>query len=180
MCKMKCTILQSYIEKIRRLKRRTSAKLGPSPHKPALLLSVITLIESGEITENVIRCSPELISTFQKHIRVLSSSKADIASPFFHLKGDKFWHLQPNRGRERELHETSTIVSMSRLHELVSYAQLDEELFDILSSSNGRTAIRNALIQEYFPSSQHEIRRLSATETTTPDYIKLLLEVTKD
>ena len=113
-------------------------------------------------------------------MKVLSSSKANIASPFFHLKGDKFWHLQPNRGRERELNETSTMVSMSRLHELISYAYLDEELFDILSTKNGRTAIRNALIQEYFPGSQREIDSLSATEQSTPDYIKLLLEATAD
>ena len=47
---MAVDILQKYIHKIRRL--NIDRAHGPAPHKPVLLLSVIELIEGGQVIEN--------------------------------------------------------------------------------------------------------------------------------
>lgn len=167
--------LRYYVEKFTHLKRRQSKKTGASPHKPVLLLSAILQIESKKIIDNVIRCTPQLEETFGKYMRGLTSSRPEIASPFYHLKGDKFWHHKPNPGFETKLNETSTITSKSLLNELVSHAFLDEALFEFLTNSDSMETIRQALIQQYFPNRQHDIDRHSVGEQETQQYKDQLL-----
>ena len=95
---MSTDILRKYVQKMKRL--RIDMAHGPAPHKPVLLLSIIELIESGQVVENKILVSPELAEIFLKYWRRVTNRKPDLAMPFFHLKSDKFWHLHPNAGYE--------------------------------------------------------------------------------
>ena len=54
-----------YMEHFRSLKR--AHNLGGAPHKPILLLSVAQLILSGEIADNRIRMTEELIVVFREN-----------------------------------------------------------------------------------------------------------------
>ena len=55
-------ILNYYSIKFSRL--RVDRSHGVAPHKPILVLSIIHLIQSGEITQNRIKLSQKLIRTF--------------------------------------------------------------------------------------------------------------------
>jgi putative restriction endonuclease len=87
--------LPSYIKKFSRL--RTAKINGISaPHKPVLLLAIITRIDKGEIKNNKIYIDPDLVATFKDlwHRLVHSTTfSSNFALPFYHLKSDGFWHL---------------------------------------------------------------------------------------
>ena len=55
--------LQKYVEKMKCL----NTSRGTAPHKPLLLLTIIELIERGQMHENKIYYSPDLEKTFIKY-----------------------------------------------------------------------------------------------------------------
>ena len=71
---METNILHNYIYEIQRL--RISKAHGNAPHQPILLLSIIELIEQGQISENKIIPSPRLVETF-----ISISQKSQIGNP---------------------------------------------------------------------------------------------------
>ena len=92
-------VLETYVEKMKRLK--IDRAHGAAPHKPALLLSLIALIESGQICENRITVTPELAETFAKYWLRVTKRPPNIGLPFFHLRSDGFWHHHANPGYEK-------------------------------------------------------------------------------
>lgn len=138
-----------------------SRSSGVAPNKPILLLSVIELISQGQIRQNQIILSAELIATFLNlwsHLEPLR--KPDIGLPFFHLKGDKFWYHQPKPGFESAIASGIKIRSVGLLRETVQYAYFDEELFELLRHSDSRSALIDVLINTWFRDKTQEIERL--------------------
>ena len=174
--RMSTNTLQRYIKKMQRLQRGEKAAEGPAPHKPVLLLSVIDLFTKKVINENKIAVSPDLVETFKKYWIRLTDRPLNIAMPFYHLKGDKFWHLHPNVGKEDQLKKVRRIRKLSVLLELVEYASLDRELFDLLNDPQYREEIRQTLINTYFSDSKQEIQNLDAEEEQIGEHRQLLLE----
>lgn len=124
-----------------------------APHKPILLLSVIDRIAEGSIVNNFIELTPnlgELFNLYWSHVRPMGRKRGNIAMPFFHLRSDGFWHLQPRPGQEDFLRRVPRIHAMSVLLETVSGVQLDVALYEALCTSEGREALRHALITTYF------------------------------
>src|SRR6056297_1211036 len=74
----------------------------PSPHKVAMLLAVIDLIEAGDITDNLIYYDTRLCEAFGRHFAKLAteldSERAYL--PFFHLRSSGFWHHKVRAGTE--------------------------------------------------------------------------------
>jgi putative restriction endonuclease len=72
-----------------------------APHKPFLLLSVMDLAAQGQITENLIAPSQDLVEIFNGYWRLVMPPErtTSMAYPFFHLQSDGFWHLVPQVGR---------------------------------------------------------------------------------
>jgi putative restriction endonuclease len=132
----------------------------PAPHKPILLLSMIELIEQQKIKNNRIELSPELIATFLKYWSnlVITNHQSNIALPFFHLKGDRFWYLAPNAGYEGSL--SSIKPSLLALRNAVHYAYVDTELFDLLQQSASRVHLTQILIQAWFPNQESQVQQL--------------------
>jgi putative restriction endonuclease len=123
------------------------------PHKPVLLLTVIDLIDNGQISRNQIRLSPELLEVFQRYfqaVRTQNDSPTPI-NPFFYLRSDKFWHHQPRPGQENVCTALRAPGSMASLANMIDYAYLDEALFALLLDPVKREAMRQALIVRYFP-----------------------------
>ena len=174
---MFCNILQKYVQKMQKLRRGEKGNEGPAPHKPLLLLAVIDLIRQGQIDENRIFPFPDLAETFLKYwSNVVANRASNFAMPFFHLKGDKFWHLCPNPGKEDKLNRHRKVNSISWIHEVVAYASLDEELFVLLTNSQDREVICQTLINKYFPNSKQEIESLIAEEQQIGEYRQLLIQ----
>lgn len=141
---------------------RVSRSRGVAPNKPVLLLSVIELIERGEIQHNQIYLSPELIATFLKFWSDLDIHREpNIALPFFHLRTDGFWHFKANPRFEfvESPQSKVKIRTLSGLNQAVQYAYLDPELFDLLRDSNQRENLTLVLINSWFPSLASQIER---------------------
>lgn len=138
---------------------RVDKARGTAPHKPILLLTVLDLFEKGLITRNEIYLSPELTANFLKfwHHFVDSDHHSNIALPFFHLTGDKFWHLMPNPGFEATIQARVKIRTLPALQSAVKYAYLDGELFALLQISQSRQELTRILIQAWFPGQESEI-----------------------
>ena len=141
--------IEFYVNKIKSL--RTYRSEGQAaPYKPILLLTVIDLIENGEITKNQIIPSPQLVEGFLRYWNLFGTENPRIYRPFFHLKSGGFWHLYAKPGYESILATTRRFDSMSQFLNVVSFATLDEDLFLILLKLETREAIRQAIIETYF------------------------------
>lgn len=147
--------LSWYLERVRHL--RIDRAHGPAPHKPILLLAVIEMIEQGLIKENKIPFSPELLDSFRRYWTRLTQRTPNAVMPFFYLRSDHFWHLQPNPGYEAALRSTNQMRSTGSLREMVEYASLDEELFLLLTNKDTREVIRQAIIDTYFEKSRTDV-----------------------
>lgn len=151
--------LSYYCNKFAKL--NVSRSSGIAPNKPILLLSIIELMSQGQIQHNQIILSAELIATFLNlwsHLEPVR--KPDIGLPFFHLKGDKFWHHKPKPGFETAIASGVKIRSVGLLRETVQYAYFDEELFALLMNPSSRGELTDVLIHTWFRDKTQEIERL--------------------
>lgn len=153
--------LNYYYQKFSKL--RVDRSLGSiAPHKPILLLSVIDLIEQGLIRHNRIFLLAELIATFLKFWVQLGSEthRSNIALPFFHLKGDGFWHFKANPGYEAAIAPGQKAGTINTLRTAINYAYLDNELFELLLIPNSRHSLVSSLINTWFSSKRGQIESL--------------------
>jgi putative restriction endonuclease len=148
------------------VKLRVDRARGIAPHKPILLLAVIELFAQGKITRNRIYLSPELIATFLKYWSNLGSDThhSNIALPFFHLTSEKFWFLAPNPGFEATIASRVKIRSLQALQDAVSYAYLDQELFDLLCDAQARDYLMTVLIQTWFTQQSDQVENLYSVD----------------
>lgn len=151
-----------YCQKLSRLNLNRSRDRGVAPHKPILLLSVIDLVEQGILKYNRIFLSPELIATFLKFWGQLASDahRSNIALPFFHLKGDGFWHFKANPGYEAAITSQDKAGTINSLRQSIHYAYLDNELFELLQEPRSRYSLVSTLINTWFSNKQRQIEHL--------------------
>jgi putative restriction endonuclease len=148
-----------YANKFANLK--VSRSSGVAPNKPILLLSVIQMISQGQLKQNQIPLSGELIATFLKLWGQLELvRRPDIGLPYFHLMGDKFWHYQPKPGFESLISSKVKIRTPNTIRSTVEYAYLDEELWVILQNPQERNLLVSVLINSWFPSQSQMIEEL--------------------
>ena len=174
---MPTNILQKYVQKIEYL--RVDRAHGVAPNKPLLLLAIIELIEQGHIRENKISPSPSLVEVFMKYWVKVSERKPNLALPFFHLKSEGFWSLHANVGYETALKVTTQIKTVSRLREIVAYANFDDEFFLLLTNTHDREVIRQTLIDTYFADYKADIESLITKGQQIDAYRQALLRQVK-
>lgn len=147
--------LQKYVRKFGKLNQGTT-KYGPAPHKPVLLLAVMQGMEEGWISQNRIELSPELVGTFKAIWSglVKTDHSPIIAQPFFHMRGEKFWHLVPNPGYEKWGSATKNCKAIGVLHRAVAHIQLDPDLYMLLMSPAHREILKHTLLETYFPNAE--------------------------
>jgi len=160
---------EKWLERLYNLRRDKSGS-HERPHKPALLLSIIELLDRGVITRNEIPLSDELVATFKRYFAVVrrENDQPTIQNPFFHLCGDKFWRLVPAVG-EREIYQegaTSGAPSVAELRHRVAYGKFDEDMWQLLSEPVARHQLREALISRYFPEDREKLAAITAAGRT--------------
>ena len=160
--------LPEYLQKLKKL-NRAHLNGEKAPHQPILLLSVIQSIAFGEITENRIEITSELVARFKDNWSILVHNdffQARFALPFYHLERNRgnFWHLQTIPGKEILLTSSFSIKSFSQLKEAVAYAYLDESLFSLLTVPETRGILYSFLLEQYFPNGQIKNIQLSLFE----------------
>lgn len=149
--------LKYYLYKLTHVRVNSSKKNGISPHKPILLLSIISNIETGIIKNNKIFISPELVATFKKQwIDLVENEKHHciFSLPFYHLTSSLFWKLIAKTGYERIIQSKIAMKSFSNLNEAVEYAEIDNELFILLKKKEEREIIKYSILEKYFPNAK--------------------------
>jgi putative restriction endonuclease len=150
-----------------------------APHKPILLLCVLDLFDSGEVSSNLVEISDDVAELFGRYWeRVLPFTRpGNLALPFSYLRGDGFWHLLPR-------HESSLPgphTSLTRLREEMVGARLDENLYDLFGSKENRDRLRSVLIETYFsPETRRPILEQSAINRGAFVYSEELLNHPED
>ena len=97
-----------------------------SPHKVAMLLAVMDLVEDGTLTDNRIEYSKSLTAAFQERFRELGtegdSSRA--IYPYFHLRKDGFWHHWLKPGQSESYYQLSTVTNRNQIDRHIAFAYL--------------------------------------------------------
>ena len=156
--------LQQYIDELQQMNRAVMQGYK-APHKPILLLSIMSLMECGIIKDNHILLSKELQSEFKHLWKVLVDGEIDdegvfkvaegleltlkkkypfkcsIENPFFHMQHESFWTLVKSDSWA-EKHS----YSIKNLQECYSYAELDSDLFELMKDTTSRESIRLCLL----------------------------------
>ena len=165
-----------YIETFKNL--RTNNKYGrKSPHKAILMLAVIELYEQNVLTNNEIFYDDKLKSMFLKvWNRVLPNETLyhpDAYMPFWYLQSDCFWHIVPFSGKEDILSLMSDVrikPSEAKLIDSVKYAELDEDLYFLMTIASGRSSLKRTLLETYTSLSEEQIDGLSGSVDNSVDY----------
>ncbi len=163
------TNINQYIKFLSKLKRATKNGIK-APHKPVLLLSLMQSIANGEISQNAIEISPQLVARFKDNWNWLVKDHCfnpNFALPFYHLTSDGFWYLKTFAGKEILLTSSLSIKSFAQLKEVVNYAYLDEHLFQLLLQKESREIIYQYLLQHYFNTAANNQQPTGLFETVT-------------
>ncbi|MCB0482494.1 MAG: HNH endonuclease [Flavobacteriales bacterium] len=135
---------------------RQGKSLGTSkaPHKPILLLAVLRAIELGEIRDNQIFITADLVGLFRGYWNkiVTSTHSPNFALPFYHLKNESsgIWKLNVKVGFERALTSSNSIKSLMLLEELCNYASLREDIYHSAHDPILRDEMRTLILEKYF------------------------------
>lgn len=142
------TTLDRYTHKFKHL-RVANTKFGKAPHKPVLVISLISLMDKGRISQNRFYLTAELVAEFKENWASLveTQNTVDFSLPFFHLQSDGFWKVWLKSGKQQKTH----IKSIFTLEEEVSHAELDEELFLLLTDPQSRKTLLLTLLDTWFP-----------------------------
>ena len=120
---------------------------GGGPHKVAMLLAVIELVESGTLAENCIYFDQPLNAAFTRHFDVLAGAhdRNSPHLPFFHLRSSGFWfhHIKPGK---RDAYATlTTAKGSSAINDHIAFAYLSDELFELLAHRIARELLKSSL-----------------------------------
>ena len=143
--------LPQYINFFKKLRR--DVKNGGAPHKPILLLAICRLIQNGSIESRYIEITPELVLEFKDlwGKLVVSNHTPNFSLPFFHMRSEPFWKLVSKIGMEFPITSSNSIRSLNGLKEALSYAEIDQDLFLIMTDKVEGIIIQDVLLENYFP-----------------------------
>ena len=135
-------------------------KKGGAPHKPILLLSLLHEYELGRVKASRIYITPELTHSFSVFWNSLVETGHSIsfALPFYHLNNEKgsWWRLVANPGCEIWLENKGSMKSFSNLTVAVAYAEIDQNLDELLRDGEAREILRQTLLVTFFSNRQSQ------------------------
>ena len=142
-------MLADYVEQFKALNVH-KATGEEKVHKPCMLLAVIDLAERGALSENRIRYEDTLDGFREYADAARPDGRLDPWFPFHHLNSEPCWiperteHIRPSHGRM-----------------LGRSASLPPELHRLIcSDSEARVALRQALIERWFPGEHATVQRV--------------------
>jgi putative restriction endonuclease len=150
--------IQKYLFQFSNLNR--SRTNGGAPHKPILLLAILSLIRKGEIFHNRIEITPSLVLEFKSiwSVLVVSQHTANFSLPFFHMRSEPFWRLITIAGMIIPVTSSNSIKSLGALKDSIAFAEIDKDLFDLMSDSVGNSILEEKLLELYFSETQSNYR----------------------
>lgn len=167
--------IDDYLKKISKL--RTGMIHGHvRPHKPVMMLAILSLIENRKITSNRIDYSPQLLELFKRFFDIVKSEQDALNPllPFFYLRGDGFFHHKAFASEENSYKALSDPGSMKKFTGIVEYAYLDDQLWEYLQDPVVVYLLRDTLIQSYFPKFKSRIEKVIEEEKEISGYETVL------
>ncbi|EAQ96905.2 DUF3883 domain-containing protein [Congregibacter litoralis] len=153
----------------------------PRPHKVAMLLAVIDLIAEGYLDDNRIYYDDELVAAFSRNFNALAQGNDtnNPFLPFFHLRSAEFWHHQVRPSAAEEYESLTTATSAGVIGKTISFAYLDDELFEILAFEVPRKLLRESLLRNLSRSDVDQLIDVNGwswfeCEVLVADYFKML------
>jgi len=160
----------------------TDATKRKAPHKPLLLLAVLDLVQRGAITTPFIAATSDLVelndlfNLYWRRVVPLGQSSS-IAFPFSRLSREPFWELIPQPGKAITNAMINNTSSVSYLRNYTLGAKMDNELFQLMQSGEGREALRNTLLLSCFSEeAASQLREQSVINREAFDYSQLIEE----
>jgi len=143
--------LEKYLKILSKL-RQAPTKYGKAPHKPILLLAIISMFDRGKLKSNIIYITPELVAEFKQLWTAfdIKGFNSLIAQPLFHMKSEGFWKLIPNFGFEKWLSYTKQCNSINILTKAVNRIEIDNELAELFVNAESRNIIKRQISIKYF------------------------------
>ncbi len=130
------------------------------------------MAEAGALSENRIVFAPPLLERYRAFFEAVRAEGDHVNAyfPFFHLRGDGFWHLVPLPGRAAVLAAMKTARSFRDVEENIAYACLDDELHALILDSAARAVLRESLVSRWFPDKRERLLRVVDVERSTGQY----------
>lgn len=147
--------------------------LNLAPHKPFLMLSILDGIEIGWIDQPKIKLSQDLIETFFRYWKQIMGEgrNTSIALPFYHMQSESFWLLHYKLGAK----PYNNSPSLGGLKKRLSYARIEDGLFEMMLHKEKRNAITKTLLETYFDEDLHEeILQIQTVNIGAYSYVKQL------
>jgi putative restriction endonuclease len=122
------------------------------PHKAILLLSIMQMIEDGDLANNMIPLDNRIAETFARTwYRYFNTKAPCVWTPFYHLKGEAFWHFksQDSSDKLEMLLSFGGTPSIGKMRPVIKFAYFDEELYSLMDNAQTRNILRNILIENY-------------------------------
>lgn len=159
-------------------KLRRDYKFGGAPHKPVLLLAIINLIRKGEITNNRIEITFELVLEFKEIWSKIVDTPhiPNFALPFYHMKSEPFWKLITKSGMEVPTTSSNSIRSLSALQESLAFAEMDKELFLEIQNKEASLFLQQTLLETYFPNTKSNFENFKSYNLFTELETQILNE----
>lgn len=137
---MNCT---DWLNRLANLNAARTRARGIAPHKPLMLLTVIDLIESGDIADGWVKYDVRLVSRFRDYWELVlerQRNQPDIPMPFHALGSakDQVWRTFTADGQPSKAKATTRLCS------------LDPALFACLQNPGFRRKARTTLVTIYF------------------------------
>jgi putative restriction endonuclease len=146
------------------------------PHKPALLLAIISMIEAGRCEGNRIVYGPELQTRFRRFFGIVRgpTDTVNMIDPFWRLRTDGLLEHRPLPGLEAAVQARRDAPSVGELRAMSECSKLPEDLYQSLQESEARNAVRNAIISRYFAGRAADIQRAIQEEQRIGAYEQAL------
>lgn len=175
---MNTHLLDKYLDLFSRLNRHRTDEVGFRPHKPILLLALLDEVERGNIKENFVAITPELVAAFRAYWRTLvpaSNMKERIFYPFRYLVGDGLWELVKD-GRTLTTKEVGYPTSLNQLISLIDGGRFASDLWELLQSRIAINALRAHLLKLYFSTTQSEVNERLPPNPIEDEIARLISE----
>jgi len=136
---------------------RRDYKYGGAPHKPVLLLAILEGTRKGEILNNRIAITPELVLEFKSiwSRLVVTPHIPNFALPFYHMKSEPFWKLVTYSDMTIPVTSSNSIRSLNALKETVAFAEMDAQVFAFMQDPVQLAVMEEALLDQYFPETKN-------------------------